>query len=59
MTGQYDQGKQEIPVLVGMNDSNKKSGGVEDVPTRCLRACLLSKTRVASSAKPNRTYVHI
>lgn len=27
MTGQYDQGKQEIPILVGMNDSNKKSGG--------------------------------
>lgn len=44
MTGQYDQGKQEMPVVVRINNRNKRSRGVEDVPIPCLRACLLSKT---------------
>lgn len=39
-----DHEKQEIPVLVGINNSNKRSGSVEDVPIRFLKVCLLSKT---------------
>lgn len=38
MIEQYDQGKQEIPVLVGINNSNKRPGGVEGVTILCLRA---------------------
>lgn len=56
MRGQYDQGKQEIPVLVGINNSNKRSRDVEDVPICCLRPYLLSKT-LEPHPQPSQIYL--